>query len=135
MSFSEIGDRIVEGVTAGLYEAGTAIMAESQQLVPVEYGTLKRSGRVEEPVADGDTVTVTVGYGYGTEYEERVAEQDAEDPAGDADSPGYAIYVHEIEGYRHAPPTTAKFLERPARAFEPQLGAVLDENVRARLES
>lgn len=119
MSFTEAGQKLIGKVAAGLYLGGTIVMWESQELVPVEYGTLKRSGRVEEPVIDGDTITVTVGYGYGTEYQDRVEEEDPDD------STGYAIYVHEIAEYKHAPPTTFKYLEKPARAFEPQLGPTI----------
>ena len=52
MSFQDAGRKIIEGATAGLYQAGTAVMAASQEVVPVEFGTLKRSGIVEEPVVD-----------------------------------------------------------------------------------
>jgi hypothetical protein len=147
MSFTEAGRKIIEGVAAGLYEGGTIIMAQSQILVPVEFGTLKRSGHVEEPQLDdgGDRLTVTVGYGYGAAYAGRVAEQLAEDP--DAEH-AYGFWVHErviVETYdgkpaRHAgkpvfhkPPTQAKFLLVPARAFAPEFGAVLDAAVDARL--
>lgn len=127
MSFTDAGRQIVEGVAAGLYQAGTAIMAESQILVPVDTGTLKRSGRVEEPEVAGDTVSVTVGYGYGDEYPARVEATDPDDHTG------YAVYVHEIARYRHAPPTQYKYLEKPVRAFEPELGPLLDTNVKAKL--
>lgn len=143
MTFGDAGRKIVEGVAAGLYESGTVIMAESQVLVPVEYGTLKRSGRVEEPeVADGgDSMSVTVGYGYGGAYQARAS-------VDNGDGHGYGFWVHErviIETYRgapakhagqpvhHDPPTQAKFLEVPAKAFEPEFPAVLQANVEARL--
>lgn len=130
MSFAEAGKQIIEGTLAGLYEAGTAIMAESQPLVPVETATLKRSGHVEEPVLEGDSAFVTIGYGYGTEYETK-AQGDGDEEVG----PGYAIYVHEILENKHATPTQAKFLETPARAYEPELGPTIKRNVKARLES
>lgn len=127
MSFADAGRKIVEGTAAGLYQAGTIVIAESEVLVPVEYGTLKRSARVEDPVVEGDSVSVTVGYGYGSEYAERVS---AEDPD---DTTGYAIYVHEIARYKHAPPTQYKYLELPARAFEPELGPVVAASIKAKL--
>ncbi len=133
MSFSDAGRKIVEGAAAGLYEAGTVIMANSQELVPVEHGTLKRSGHVEEPVYDGDHVSVTVGYGYGGEYDARVE-------AGDGgDGHGYGFWVHEVverNGHpvRHDPPTQAKFLEVPAEAMRPEVGAFVREGVRAKLD-
>jgi hypothetical protein len=128
VSFAEAGKQIIEGTAAGLYESATIIMAESQPLVPVLTGTLKRSGHVEEPVIEGDTASVTLGYAYGVEYES-TAQGDEET------GPGYAIYVHEILENKHKPPTSAKFLEIPARAFEPELGPTIERNVRARLHS
>ena len=142
MSFAEAGRKVVEGAAAGLYQAGTVLMATSQQLVPVETGTLKRSGRVEEPVVSEDHVEVTVGYGYGGEYEGRATENDP-------DGHGYGFWVHErviVETYRgrpaknagkrvfHKPPTQAKFLKDPAVAIGPVLGEFVQEGVRARLE-
>ena len=123
MSFADAGKKIVEGTAAGLYQGGTIIMGESQAIVPVEFGTLKRSGEVEQPKIEGDSISVTIGYGYGVEI----------GPDGKV-AIGYALYVHEIARYQHAPPTTYKYLERPARAFEPELGTVIEQNVRARLD-
>lgn len=124
MSFSDRVEKMIDGAKAGLYQGATIVMAESQAIVPVEFGTLKRSGVVEEPVEEGDAVTVTVGYGYGTET----------GPDGET-ADQYALYVHEIARYKHAPPTTYKFLERPARAFEPELGPLLKKNIEARTET
>lgn len=119
MSFAAAGRAIINGAAAGLYKAGTEIIAESDAVVPVEFGTLKRSARVEEPVVEGDSMTVTIGYGFGTET----------GPDGEMAS-GYAIYVHEIARNKHAPPTMYKFLEIPARAFEPELGAVVTDEIK-----
>lgn len=121
MSFSSAGRQIIEGAAAGLFKGGAMVIAESQVLVPVEFGILKRSAIVEAPVEEGDRVTVTIGYGYGTET----------DPDGET-AAGYAIYVHEIARYKHAPPTMYKFLEIPARAFEPELGAVVADEIQRR---
>lgn len=151
MSFAEAGRKIIEGAEAGLYESGNIIMAQSQILVPVQYGTLKRSGRVEEPELGADSVTVTVGYGYGAGYAGKVEEEvaHAESPEGLTSAErGYGFWVHErviIETYRgrparnagkkvrHAPPTQAKFLVVPAEAFKPEFGTVLREAIQARL--
>lgn len=130
MSFADAGRKIEEGVAAGLYTAGTTLMAMSQVLVPVETGTLKRSGRVEEPVVEADSVSVTVGYGYGEAYPAK-AQGDGDEMVG----PRYAIYVHEILRNKHKPPTQAKFLETPAVAIAPALGEFIQEGVRARLHS
>lgn len=130
MSFAEAGRAVVEGAAAGLYQAGSVLMATSQQLVPVETGTLKRSGRVEEPVETADSVSVTVGYGYGGEVEAR--------GGGDGHSYGFWVEVREFtaQGKRvyHKPPTQAHYLEDPAKALAPNLGNFVQEGIRARLE-
>jgi len=67
------------------------VLEESQRLVPVDTGNLKRSGFVETRRTAGGTVAA-IGYGrYGR--------------------PTYAAFVHENLIVRHAPPTQAKFLE------------------------
>ena len=67
------------------------ILDESQRLVPVSSGKLKRSGFVETRQTAKGTVAA-IGYGrYGR--------------------PTYAAFVHENLTTRHAPPTQAKFLE------------------------
>lgn len=77
-----------------LYVEGERIMGESKRLCPVDTGTLRSSGRVQEPVHQGETVTVVLSY-------------------GGAAAP-YAVSVHENMNAYHAPPTQAKFLEQPA---------------------
>lgn len=153
MSFSDAGKKIVEGVAAGLYEGAAIIMAGADVLVPVETGTLKRSGHIEDPVMDGESVSVTCGFGYGAGYEAVVAEEiaDARSPQGLSSAEhGYGFWAHErviIETYKglpakhagepvkHTPPTQAKFLAVPAEAFEPDFVPVLEQAVRARLRS
>ena len=124
MSFAEAGRRIEEGVAAGLYTAGSSLMGMSQQIVPVEHGTLKRSGRVDEPVVDADSVSVTVGYGYGGTTGHRLY--------------GFWVEVREFTsgGKRvfHKPPTQAHYLSDPADAIAPALGEFIQEGVRARME-
>lgn len=149
MSFAEAGRAVIEGAASGLYQAGTVLMATSQQLVPVDTGTLKRSGMVEEPVVNGDSIEITVGYGYGGEYEGRATENNP-------DGKGYGFWVHEriwshsmvktrevdgvsaeymsVKPIYHKPPTQAKFLEVPAQALGPELGSFVQEGIRARLE-
>lgn len=67
------------------------ILIESQRLVPVDTGKLKRSGFIETRKTAAGTAAA-IGYGrYGR--------------------PTYAAFVHENLALRHAPPTQAKFLE------------------------
>lgn len=153
MSFTEVGKKIEEGVAAGLYEGAQIIMAAADVLVPVQYGTLKRSGQIEDPVETGDGISVTCGFGYGAAYDAVVAEEvaDAKSPEGlDSAELGYGFWVHErviIETYKgapaknagkpvyHAPPTQAKFLSVPAHAFAPDFGTVLEQAIKTRLRS
>lgn len=67
-----------------------ATYALSQKYVPIEFGDLKKSGRVGRFTAGSSRYEWRVTYG----------------------GPGvpYATYVHEILRYRHAPPTKARFL-------------------------
>lgn len=110
MSFESVGARIVEGALAGLYEAGTIIMAQSQTLVPVDTGTLKRTGQVEQPVLEGDVATVTVGYGT-----------------------NYGFWVEVRDDLRHAPPTQAHYLGEPAAKLRDEFPGIIEHNIKAHL--
>lgn len=70
-----------------LLMAGEFVMTEAKKDTPVEFGTLRNSGRVDLKI-DGRRATVTLGF-----YTD------------------YAIYVHENLRARH-PIGRAKFLER-----------------------
>lgn len=82
----------IEGVTPKAIVYGLEpAFKESQRLVPVDTGKLKRSGFIETKRTANGTVAA-MGYGrYGR--------------------PTYAGFVHERLDVRHAPPTQAKFLE------------------------
>lgn len=76
-----------------LYEEANVIFANSQVLVPVDTGVLRGSGGVSAPQMGTRGYFVDIFYGG---------------PAAP-----YALYVHEIIGNYHNPPTQAKYLERP----------------------
>lgn len=124
MSFEHVGAKVIEGVSAGLYSCGTSIMATSQALVPVDTGTLKRSGEVEQPIVDGHSVSVTLGFGYGQ----------TENPKTGEMVTGYAKWVELRDDAMHKPPTQAHFLRDAAQAFAPELPAFIEEGVRMKLE-
>lgn len=123
MSFLAAGEKVVAGIGAGLYAAGTAIMADSQALVPVDTGTLKRSGQVEEPVLEGDSMSVTLGYAYGQ----------SENPKTGEPVTGYAIYVEMRDDVTHTPPTQAHFLQQAADAHHDDLPLFIQEGVKMKL--
>lgn len=80
---------------------------KSQRYVPVKTGELKASGYLEVKKSAAGA-TVEIGYGRGGH-------------------PNYAVWVHELTGYYHKPPTRAKFLQA---ALEEDM-----ESIRSRLES
>jgi hypothetical protein len=83
----------------------------SQQVVPLEEGTLQNDSGVEL-VGPGEA---QVWYGRG--------------PAN-----AYAIVQHEHLEFRHAPGRVAKYLEGPLRANARQLTETMARTVRAHLE-
>jgi len=88
-----------DGVYSGAAKATRALTNQafriSQVLVPVETGALKASGRVVSSRVGAYTYRSSILYG-GPSYPRFV---------------DYALYVHEILENKHAPPTTAKFVE------------------------
>jgi len=85
-------DRI-EGVTPAAIRFGLQpIFDESQELVPVDTGRLKRSGFIETRTQASGRISAEIGYGrFGI--------------------PHYAAFVHERTDIPHAGKTQAKFLE------------------------
>lgn len=78
-------------VEVSSWEEMRLVMNESQKLCPVEFGFLRGSGYVSDPVITaGGAILISIGY-----------------------SSEYAVYVHEIVTNYHKPPTMAKFLELP----------------------
>lgn len=79
-----------EGAVAGLKKATEHILQVSRERVPLEEGTLERSGAAS---VDGESLTGAISYGT-----------------------PYAVYQHERLDLRHAPGRTAKYLEEPLNA-------------------
>jgi hypothetical protein len=80
-------------VAQAILEEANLIFAKSQTLVPVDTGVLRGSGGVSAPQQGTNGYYVDIFYGG---------------PAAP-----YALYVHEIIGNYHNPPTQAKYLEQP----------------------
>lgn len=85
---------------AALYQEAEVEMTESKRRVPVDTGTLRASGHVQQSEMAADGVSVTMGYGG---------------PAVD-----YALIVHEDLEAHHAV-GEAKFLENVLRESAPFL--------------
>ncbi|MFJ5883462.1 hypothetical protein [Kitasatospora cineracea] len=75
------------GAARGLLAAAEHVLQRSRQVVPIEEGTLERSG-----VASVDEQQLTAAVSYDTPY---------------------AVRVHEDMNARHDAGRTAKYLERP----------------------
>lgn len=96
----KITARLAKEHEQNMMNAGLYLQRESQLIVPVRFGDLRRSARTRKS-GSGFKVQVRVVY-----------LQD------------YALYVHENLEARHAPGKTAKFLERPAREKRKQIAAI-----------
>mgnify|MGYP001577880849 FL=1 len=105
--FHDAAQRLLEGLKAGMYQAGLDIMYVSEAEVPVDTATLKLSARVQEPIRVGDNIECEIGYGYGSELNPKTGQ-----PAS-----SYAVPVHERLDQFHEPPTKAKFLEDPVYGY------------------
>jgi len=83
-----------------LHQVAQEEMTESKKLVPVDTGTLKNSGHVEQPKRIGDAISVELGYGGAAE--------------------DYAIPVHEdLEAFHRV--GQAKYLEQPLNESAPHI--------------
>lgn len=124
--FLEGGLKLRAAIGQGLYEFAQEIMDESQQIVPVDTGTLHDSAVIEEPVFNTQTISLTFGYAIGDHlYDENPKTLR---PAG-----SYAVDVHEITSVFHEPPTQAKFLEQPLLEGEEHLVAYIQKAVIERI--
>jgi hypothetical protein len=88
-------------VAQAIWEEANLIFARSQTLVPVDTGALRGSGGVSAPQRGTNGYFVDIYYGG---------------PAAP-----YALYVHEIIGNYHNPPTQAKYLEEPLVQAIPEI--------------
>lgn len=81
-----------------MFAEATTVLNESKKIVPVDLGTLKRSGEVEPPKVDSSGIEVSITYG------------------GAASE--YALIVHEDMTARHKDGQSAKYLEKPFMAHQ-----------------
>lgn len=96
-------------IAQAIYEEANVIFARSQVLVPVDTGVLRGSGGVSSPQQGDKGYFVDIYYGG---------------PAAP-----YALYVHEIIGNYHNPPTQAKYLEQPVM----EAMSSIQENIKGRI--
>lgn len=102
-------------IEKAVFTEANTVLNESKKIVPVATGNLRASGKVDPPKTSDGVTVVDVNY-------------------GGAAAP-YAIYVHEIPDYRHAPGKSFKFLEIPAKAHEEKFSRAVKERVLMYLRS
>lgn len=105
---------LIEGaLTAAAEQAarlsGEYVLGESQKVVPIEEGTLQRSGRVDVDTG-GTVVDAAISY-----------------------SGPYACRQHEELTWRHDAGRTAKYLERPLSAAGPTVAKIVQQTIRQAL--
>lgn len=105
------GKEIRKGAADGLGEWAEYVLQEADQLVPIEEGTLSRSGATE---VDRDNLKAAVGYGKGG-------------------AAAYARRQHEEMDWHHDQGRQAKFLEQPAVASGPVGEQLIGNAIRRRL--
>lgn len=90
-------------------EEANTIFGKALVLTPVDTGALRGSGGVSAPMNTPEGIAVDIFFG------------------GPAAS--YAMYVHEIIGNYHNPPTQAKYLEQPFMERLPEIQANLARRI------
>lgn len=90
-----VSNKVREAAGEGLYEAAEHLLEHSNRTVPLEEGTLMRSGQTD---VDRENLKATVSY----------------------DTP-YARAQHENLEYRHDPGRRAKWLEQTGKERERQI--------------
>jgi hypothetical protein len=94
-------NRVRRGIKRGVNEVMQEVFDESQELVPVDTGSLKDSGIFISAQDKGNGVEASISYGNALVT--------------------YAIDVHEDLQVFHEPPTQAKYLEIPMTNHQPEL--------------
>jgi hypothetical protein len=104
------GAKAIPALKQALNEEGQIAFRNSQRIVPVDTGTLRRSGVLLPAKENGTSVEVVMGYG------------------GAASA--YALRQHENLNYRHREGKQAKYLEEPVM----QRKVKLAENIKRRMQ-
>jgi len=102
------GNQANEALAKALYQEAETIMNQAKRITPVDTGTLRNSGHVQQPKITRNAVEVMMGFGGAAEY---------------------AIYVHENIHVRHRV-GQAKFLEQPLNQAASGLSQRLASRIR-----
>jgi hypothetical protein len=109
MLLAKAGNQAVPAIMQALTEEGQLIFRESQRIVPVDTGTLRRSGVLLPAKQKGNKIELVMGYGGA--------------------AMAYALRQHEDLSIRHKEGKQAKYLETPFRNRLPKL----EENLKRRI--
>lgn len=120
----KLGNEAVPALAEGLYQEAEAMMTDAKVLTPVDTGNLRASGHVALPEIQGTAVSVALGFGGPAGSGNHGGQSNAE-------SVGYAVYVHE-DMTKHHPVGQAKFLETPAKARTAGMSARLAQTLTRR---
>lgn len=91
--FERAGNAHRKSLSAAMFAQANVVLNESLEIVPVDTGTLKDSGRVEKPKITVTGIEVEITYGGAASQ--------------------YAGIVHEDPNARHAEGKSYKYLEIP----------------------
>jgi len=117
--------RFPNEVAAALKQEAELTMTESKREVPVDTGSLRNSGFVEEPRINGKQISVKLGYGgVATKV----------NPKNGEVTTTYAVIVHEDLSAHHAV-GNAKFLENPIKRRREKLMQNINLRVKRMLTS
>jgi hypothetical protein len=110
-------------VAAALKQEAELTMTESKREVPVDTGSLRNSGFVDQPVINGKQISVKVGYGgVATKV----------NPKNGEVTTTYAVIVHEDLAANHSV-GNAKFLENPIKRRRERLMSNINSRVKRML--
>lgn len=96
------------GAARGLLLGAEYVLAESQNVVPLDESPLQQSG-----TASVDEASLTASVSYDTPY---------------------AVRQHEELDFRHAPGRTAKYLENPLNASRSEVAQIIAAQMRRALQ-
>ena len=91
--FKRAGDGNRRALAQAIFKQANVVLNESKEIVPVDNGDLKKSGKVENPKITATNIEVEISYG--------------------GDARAYAWIVHEDPNAQHKDGQTFKYLEIP----------------------
>lgn len=112
-------------VERNLKRAGLQLLAWSLELVPVETGTLKATGKVR---SDGSGFATVVTVSYGTEYGIYVHEN-LDAAHGAAYNAKHALAIASGADFARGPNQQAKFLTDPLTKRKAELLSIITEDL------